>query len=195
MGLPLSPESRELLKILIDREWHPLDEVKHDLVSRIPPGRALRTHDIKEEHRRRKYGERRKSERSMEEKIVTGRLVLAGAAIHSMNKKHTELRTDAATGMKEIRIRTGVDPFPPKAEPKPKKTDLATALHAKLSPLTEDQVRTIVSDACEQVVAKHLDSLQNGLEQYLEQAFRDIGRTIERVKPRTDTAVVRPVRR
>ncbi len=173
MAVALSPESLELLKMLADRQWRLIDEVKTDLMARIPPGRALRAHEVKEQARFRKYGDRKHPERSIEEKLETGRLVLAGAAIHSMNKNYTELRS-TEDGHKEIRLRLNVNPFAPK-EPKPETPTRTPAKHPGIL-MTEEQVRDLILHT----VGGLFDEFQSRLEPYLQEAFSNVERTVDR---------------
>jgi hypothetical protein len=98
-------ESRTLLRLLDDDEWHPFEDIVNRLASTVPPGKALRRYDQREEYRRQHYGkERVHAELTEGEKIASGQRTLAVVAVHSLRKRYVELNEERT----QIRRRPGV---------------------------------------------------------------------------------------
>lgn len=115
MAAPFSMESRSLLRLLEDGEWHDLEDIHARLAATVAPGKALRRYEDRAAHRAAKEGPRRTSELSDEDKIHSGQRILAGVAINSMKKRYVEI-VETSCG-KRIRRRPGVDvELPPKLD-------------------------------------------------------------------------------
>lgn len=115
MPSPMSIESRSLLRLLEDGQWHDLEDIQSRLAATIAPGKALRRYEERVALRAVKEGPRKAPELSDEEKIYSGQRVLASVAINSMKKRYVEIaETDAG---RRIRRRPGVDvSLPPKLD-------------------------------------------------------------------------------
>lgn len=84
-----------LLDILADGDWHPYREVNERLGSLIAPGRALRHYESKEQRRREYEGPRKFRPLSEEQKIATGRRILAGIQIHRARDRYVQIEDRA----------------------------------------------------------------------------------------------------
>ncbi len=110
MPQPLSNESKELLRLLADGQWHDLATVRTELRARVPPGRALRNWETKEAAREAKTGPRKKNLNvPMDERIRIGQNTLAGYALHSMAKRYLEFDVDTPVmaDRRRVRLRPG----------------------------------------------------------------------------------------
>lgn len=110
MPQPLSNESKELLRLLADGQWHDMASIRAELTARVPPGRALRNWEKKEAAREARTGPRKKNLHvPMDERIRIGQVTLAGYAIHSMGKRYLEFDTDAPAlaDRRQVRLRPG----------------------------------------------------------------------------------------
>ncbi len=105
MANRLSEQSRELLRLLADGEWHDRDIIKRKLMDLIPPGRAWRTFQHRDESREKMFGPRVRGLLDQASQIESGRVTLANAALHSMSKRYVETRGEGITEKMEIRIR------------------------------------------------------------------------------------------
>lgn len=115
MPSPMSIESRSLLRLLDDGQWHDLEEIHVKLAATVAPGKALRRYEDRAALRAAKEGPRRSPELSDEEKIQSGQRILASVAINSMKKRYVEfMETDEG---RKIRRRPGVDiTLPPRLD-------------------------------------------------------------------------------
>lgn len=104
MGAPLTDESKRLLRMLEDGQWHPLAAIKHKLGETVPPGKALREYDKKAAQYHEKIAPRVGPELSDEKKIASGQRQIAYITIRSMKRNFVEIR-DVPGGPPQIRLR------------------------------------------------------------------------------------------
>lgn len=104
MGAPLTDESKRLLKLLEDGEWHSLPTIKAALAVTIAPGKALRKYQEKADQYHNKVAPRVGPELSDEQKIASGQKQIAYITIRSMKRNFCEIR-DVPGGPPEIRLR------------------------------------------------------------------------------------------
>lgn len=200
MPSPLSPESRTLLRLLADSQWHPLEAVKEEVAAKVPPGRALRIYERKEASRLARQGgaARARGELPIEEKLKSGRSSLANTAIASMSRRHVEILEDGLLGTSQIRIRPDAlsyilakdaealreqaslgraepgphDPEP--GEPAAEPTDPAQQPGQREVTDAEDRIRSLVAEAVDKAIGFALDDFQYGMQRYLDQQFAEV---------------------
>jgi hypothetical protein len=118
----MSVETKTLLGLLEDGQWHPLREIAQKLEATIAPGKALRRYETRAANREALEGPRRAPELSEDEKIASGRRTLANVTINSLKKRHVELVDTPQARM--IRIRPEIAPSqPPKVDTPPSTTE------------------------------------------------------------------------
>ncbi len=200
MATPLSNESRTLLRLLSDGAWHDYRVVKEELANQVPPGRALRAYEVREAARLRHLGVARASEElPMEEKLISGRVALANAALHSMCQRHCETEEGGMLGPKQIRVRPEVLPKllarygepavrqpTPDEPPEEEIDDAAQEREPAPAPLTgfaADVLRRIVQEAVDASVDYAFGEFQYHLEGYLNRSFADLERLLQRRRP------------
>lgn len=182
--------------MLADGQWHNLKKIKLELINRVPPGRALRAYETKANFRANKYGPRQKPELSDQEKIDSGRTTLVNAALHSMSKRHVELRGDPIIDNREVRLRPGIIPpgaapaLPVEQEPAlDYGLDDGPGHHgtgepreppSRPSPLAEEYLRAVVIDAVQPLIDEALDEFASGLREYLDHNFVNLDVLIRR---------------
>lgn len=103
MAAHLNEESRRLLRLLDDGQWHQLDDIRAKLADSIAPGRALRKYDERSANWRLHNGERVGRELSDLDKIASGQRTMARIAIKSLSRKWLEVQDNL------IRLRPGLD--------------------------------------------------------------------------------------
>lgn len=79
-----------MLRLLIDGRWVPLRDAKVRVGLLIPPGPAVRSFTVKEEHRRFRYGPRARGEPTLKQKIQNGRVNMVAHAFNSLMKGYLE---------------------------------------------------------------------------------------------------------
>lgn len=116
MAAPLTDESKRLLRMLEDDQWHPLDDIRAKLAETVAPGRALRKYEERASNWHKHNGARVGPELTDEEKIRSGQRTLARMAIHSMKKRYVQIM-DTPQGA-QIRLRPMADlgELPPRLE-------------------------------------------------------------------------------
>lgn len=87
----MNPECQQLLALLADHEWHFVDEVFGQLVTRVAPGRAIRRYELNAASREAKEGPRVTPPLSEPEMILSGARALANHALTSMRKRYIEM--------------------------------------------------------------------------------------------------------
>lgn len=185
MGSPMSMESRTLLRLLADGEWHPLKEIYEKLALTVPPGKALRRYETKAVQWEMKYGPRKTPELSDDKKIASGQRTLANVAINSLKIRHVEI---TGTGdHRKIRLRPPtcecqsrkelLDPVDDEPEPAAPASEPGSA---QVGFFDERKVRAIISEE----VHRELDGLYMDLCAYIDKAldtlFAEPGRSRRR---------------
>jgi len=191
MATPLAHESRELLRLLGDGEWHPVSDIRQKLAGRVPPGRALRVYEVKSASRERRHGPRATRDPDMEEKIGYGRNTLVNQAMNSMRYRYVEFDEPANGESRQVRIRpamldtvrrryirqldTARSPSP--AEHDDESKDEADEYDTPApSTFDEGRFRRLVAEEVNAALADALDAFQHGMERYLEERFAEIAR-------------------
>jgi hypothetical protein len=116
MATPLSNESKTMLRLLEDGEWHLLEDIVVRIAATVPPGRAIRHYDWSEAHRVAKRGPRVKTELSESEKIASGQRALAVKTVNS-GKKTLVLISETPNGRMIRRRHVPSLPAPGKPDP------------------------------------------------------------------------------
>lgn len=165
MGNALNAESRDLLKMLLDGEWHVVDEVRQKLAARVAPGRALRNYEVRQAKRLEKIGNatRTRPEAAQDQRIRSGGLTLAAAALYSMRNYLIYKEEDE---VRYVRLR---DDIPNPVRP------LVENPHG----LTEETIRSIVREEL-LTVAESIDGFEAGLRHYLEASFTELDESLRR---------------
>jgi len=181
----ISPESQILLRLLEDGQWHPRSEIHEKLKAAVAPGKALRRYEQIERGRIEQYGPRKGPPLTEDEKIDSGRRSIASDAINSMKKRYIEVVDTEEGRMLRRRpaplpiadYRTPAAPAAAGA-PAPDPPEPVPAPPADVAFFSEAQVRLIVSEVVEQVVAsivgEQLDRFERGMRGFLFGRFADL---------------------
>ncbi len=175
----LSSESKQLLRLLADGQWHLYDEIKEELMRLVPPGKAWRNYQLREEARVARHGPRTRGEPDQAEQIRSGQLTLATQAFNSMGHSYIEFKDEGGLlGERYVRLRpehhgTLVEPDPhdeppPPAPAPPPQAGERTELHLPDAVLV--QIRDVLAD---EIVAA-LDALEVNMRAYLDQRFEEL---------------------
>jgi hypothetical protein len=195
-------ESRTLLTLLEDRQWHPVDEIMEKLEITIAPGKALRRYEARAASRESREGPRRGPELSEDEKIASGRRSLANESLNSLRKRYIEV-VDTLEG-RMVRLRPeGLSsdqprlasvtelPLAGRDEPEPDTVcDICGAwmfdsnMHARWH--AQDPSRSLTGEDVAAIVAaevtKALNTFQTGVQTFLLDRFADLEIAILRAK-------------
>jgi len=208
VGSPLSSESRDLLKLLLDGQWQPLDDVKARAANRVMPGRALRHYQTKEQSRLSREGPRTHQELDVDQQIRSGQVALVNQAVYSMTKKYLEVRDDGLLGRRMVRIRPKMleqikarptTLSPGKAEDPPTTPEeeesmpepQPTAPLESSTGVTEERLRSIFAEE----ISAALDTFQLGMQRYLDAQFADLDRRRRRGNRGGDSRLPLDIRR
>lgn len=196
----MSLETKTLLGLLEDGQWHPFREVADKLEATIAPGKALRRYDTRAANRETIEGPRKGPELSEAEKIASGRRTLANVAINSMKKRYVEIGVEN-DGRRMIRLRPEAVPSEPRKLDAPPPAELdpdaicdrcgAWMFHAEVhaqwhaendpppaAPPVLDQIAVVVRQEVQHV----LDGYQKGMQAFLLDRFADLEIAVLRSK-------------
>lgn len=177
----ISLESKILLKLLDDGQWHPIKDIMDKLCPAIAPGKALRRYEAMERNRELHHGPRKTPELADDNKIRSGQKAIAVDIVASLKKRYIEI-TDTDDG-RYIRRRQQVVPYAEYGQPPPQPTTQrpaddgdtgpAATVDASVAFFSEDQVRDIVH----QEVCSALDDFQSGMQVWLTEQFTQLQTT------------------
>ena len=165
----MSIESKTLLKLLDDGEWHQMAEIMGKFCPAIAPGKALRRYETNERNRALHHGPRKVAELDDEDKIRSGQRAIAVDTVTSLKRRYIEV-VDTEKDGRLIRRRAEIVPFNehghrPDETPPPSPAPPADA--PSVAFFSEAQVREIVA----QEVADALDAFQSGMQLWLNERF------------------------
>jgi hypothetical protein len=144
VAAPMTAESKRLIKMLADGQWHQVEEVLTRLAAGVPPGKAIRRYLAREEYRQIKEGPRKGSELPESEQIASGQRGLATVALNSLKKNYVDIRDSVDGRMVRLRpevlTRLGLVPEAPEGEDTPA-AEPAQAPTEPVETSTEAQIR------------------------------------------------------
>lgn len=170
----MSIESKTLLKLLDDGQWHQMPDIMAKLCPAIAPGKALRRYETNERNRARHNGPRKVAELDDEAKIRSGQRAIAVDTITSLKKRYIEV-VDTDNG-RLIRRREQVVPYnegrvlddlPALSHTTEEPAEPVPGAPSVVAFFSETQVRDIVA----QEVADALDAFQSGMQLWLNERF------------------------
>lgn len=89
-----SAESKALLRMLDDGEWHPFKEISEKLAATVAPGKALRRYDARVANQMLHGRQRKSADVSEAEKILSGQRTIANGIINTLKRRFIEIKDD-----------------------------------------------------------------------------------------------------
>lgn len=206
MAPPLSNESYHLLKLLKDGQWHNYDQLLNDLVTRVPPGRALRRWEIGEKTREDKGVIRQGPAPSETERIESGARSLAQGAIKGMTRNWLEFQ--GINHLREVRRRRvpgrmaseippelELDPLP-EDEPEVRRAEVSASVETKEpeadesdSLLTWEQMSALIANAVRPVIQEELSAFQKAMYAWVSDRFVGVEELVLQQSPRLQRVI------
>lgn len=101
-----SAESKTLMRLLEDGEWHPLKDIAEKLALTVAPGKAIRRYEARVANQMLHGRQKAVPEVSDDKKIVSGQRTIANSIINSLKKRFVEIKDE--DGQRLIRRRDEV---------------------------------------------------------------------------------------